>query len=145
MIETIGAIAVAVFMAVSNLMNGGLITEKTETTTSEVKSGYEQEAQERIDDATEYLNNEIFSEENKEELRKKGIEIRSIDVRYERSEDDDSIYKFRADVSFNEHTVTEILVIDLEDDDELEYYGLVDDELLTPERAEYYRNLLSTN
>ena len=114
----------------------GLVTAPIE---SEI---YEERAQEFYEETQESMN-ETFNEEAKEELKKNGVEIQEVTVHYERNENYDNAYTFRADVSFNGHTVSEILVVDMKDNTNLEYYGLVDDKLLTADETEYWRDLLS--
>lgn len=114
-----------------------------ELTSSIVGVNYDERAKEYYNEAVQSMD-EQFDTEAKEELMKKGIDIEEVTVHYERNEHYDHAYTFRADVRFNGHTVSEIVVVDMEDNSDLEYYGLVDNELLTPEKTAYYRELLST-
>ena len=133
MIKTFGAIVMTVLTVLSGM------------TTNDVNQ-YEQKAQEFYEETQDSMNEE-FNEETKEELEKKGVIIESVTVHYEKNERYDNAYTFRADVKVNGHTVSEILVVDMKNDDNLEYYGMVDNKMLTAdsEEAAYYRELLSTN
>ena len=132
MIKTFGAIVMTLLTVLSG-MNANDVNQ------------YEQKAQEFYEETQDSMN-ETFNKETKEELEKKGVIIESVTVHYEKNERYDNAYTFRADVKVNGHTVSEILVVDMENDDNLEYYGLVDNKLLTAdsEEAAYYRELLST-
>lgn len=113
-------------------------------TSSIVGVNYDEKAKDFYEEVQASMD-EQFNSEVKEELMKKGIDIEEVTVHYERNKNYDNAYTFRADVRFNGHTVSEILVVDMSNDDELEYFGLVDNELLTAEKSAYYRDLLSTN
>lgn len=119
-----------------------------ELTSSIVGVNYDEKAKEYYEEVQASMD-ETFSDEVKEELSKRNVIIEEVNVHYERNDnyDDTYAYTFRADVKVNGHTVSEILVVDMKDDEDLEYYGLVDDELLTAdsEKAVYYRELLSTH
>lgn len=114
-----------------------------ELTSSIVGVNYDEKAKEYYEDVVQAMD-EQFDDEVKEELMEKGIDIEEVTVHYERNKNYDNAYTFRADVRFNGHTVSEIVVVDMEDNSDLEYYGLVDNELLTAEKSAYYRDLLST-
>ena len=133
MIKTFGAIVMTLLTVLSGM------------TTNDVNQ-YEQKAQEFYEETQNSMNEE-FNEETREELEKKGVIIESVTVHYEKNSNYDNAYTFRADVKVNGHTVSEILVVDMENDDNLEYYGLVDNKLMTAdsEEAAYYRELLSTD
>lgn len=113
-------------------------------TSSINEENYEAKAKEYYEEAQSNMDSQ-FNDEAKEELEKKGIIIEEVTVHYERNENYDNAYTFRADVVVNGHTVSEILVVDMKDDTDLEYYGLVDNKLMTAEKSEYYHDLLSTN
>lgn len=134
MIKTFGAIVMTLLTVLSGMM-----------TTNDVNQ-YEQKAQEFYEETQNSMNEE-FDDEAKGELEKKGVIIESVTVHYEKNSNYDNAYTFRADVKVNGHTVSEILVVDMENDDNLEYYGLVDNKLMTAdsEEAAYYRELLSTD
>ena len=113
-------------------------------TNTEPANSYEEEAYEIFVEANDNVH-EIFSDERKEELLEEGIDISAVNIYYGPHKIYDDVYVFRADVTINDHIVSEVSIMDMKDHEEIDYYGLVDNRQITDEEIDYYQRLLAVH